>query len=156
MLLGTGGYELAGPMPYENSAHTLVLANPTGNGCVTCHMGPAQGVASGGHTFNVADENGNINTDACIQCHSDPDELEALAENREQQIDSLLNELATVLIARGLVNPNDPGRNVPGTYTGHEAGAVFNNAFVRESRDNGAHNFKYAKALLVNSIEAMK
>ncbi len=155
MLPGLNGYEIPGPMPYENSAHTLLLANNLGNACVTCHMGTAQGVESGGHTFRVISEGGDINTDACVACHSDENELLDLVADRQGQIEARLDELTTLMIERGLVNASN-GRNNTGTFEAYEAGIIFNWAFVKEDQSRGVHNFKYANALLVNSIAALQ
>jgi formate-dependent nitrite reductase cytochrome c552 subunit len=155
MLPGLNGYEVPGPMPYENSAHTLVLANPTANACIVCHMGTAQGEESGGHTFRVISEGGDINTDACVACHSDANVLEDLVADRQAQIEERLLELELILEARGVYNTSN-GQNNKGTFTGLEAGALFNLKFVEEDKSRGVHNFKYANALLVNSIAALQ
>jgi hypothetical protein len=155
MLPGLNGYEVAGPMPYENSAHTLLLANNVRNACIVCHMGTAQGTASGGHTFRVISEEGEINTDACVECHSDANALEDLVADRQTQIEMRLEELKTILVDRGLVNPVTD-LAITGMFEGHEAGALYNYRFVEEDKSRGVHNFKYANALLVNSIAALQ
>jgi hypothetical protein len=157
MLPGINGYELAGPSVYENSAHTLLLANNTANACIVCHMGPAQAAASGGHTFRVITEgeDGNINTAACISCHPVAADLTALTDDRQAQIEAKLYELEELLVARGLYNATTE-QNVKGDFEGHEAGALFNYKFVKEDRSRGVHNFKYSMALLTNSIAAMQ
>lgn len=157
MLPGINGYELAGPATYENSAHSLLLANNTANACITCHMGPAQAAASGGHTFRVITEgeDGNINTAACLACHPVAADLNALVDDRQAQIEAKLHELEELLVARGLYNSANE-QNVKGDFEGHEAGALFNYKFVKEDRSRGVHNFKYAHALLTNSIAAMQ
>lgn len=155
MLAGLNGYEVAGPQPYENSAHTTVVANPSKNACITCHMGTAQGENSGGHTFRVISEEGIINTAACVECHPVAADLLALVNDRQAQIEAKLLELEELLVAKGLYNATT-GQNVKGDYTEHEAGALFNYKFVEEDRSRGVHNFKYANALLVNSIAALQ
>lgn len=155
MLPGINGYEVAGPLPYENSAHTLLLANNVKHACIVCHMGPAQGTASGGHTFRVISEDGDLNVAACIECHTDDDILLDLVADRQGQIEARLEELKLALIARGLLNPTTD-LAITGSFEGHEAGALFNYRFVQEDNSRGVHNFKYANALLVNSIAAMQ
>ncbi|MDZ4749086.1 MAG: hypothetical protein SH808_11415 [Saprospiraceae bacterium] len=156
MLPGLNGYEVAGPAVYENSAHTLLLANNTGNACITCHMGTAQATNSGGHTFRVStDETGVINAAACIVCHPVAAEMNALVDDRQAQIEAKLAELEALLIARGIYDPLI-GQNTKGDYEGHEAGALFNYKFVKEDRSRGVHNFKYANALLTNSIASLQ
>ena len=155
MLPGIGGYEVPGSVAYENTAHTALLANNVRHACVACHMAAAEGVASGGHTFHVVDEDGAINEAACMECHTDGDALEDLVADRQMQIETRLEELRQLLIARGKLDP-DNDRAITGTYEGHEAGALFNYRFVQEDRSLGVHNFKYANALLSNSIEALQ
>jgi hypothetical protein len=155
MLSGLVGYELPGPAVYENSAHTLLLANSNGNGCITCHMGTAQATESGGHTFRVISEEGNINTAACVACHPVAADLNALVDDRQAQIEAKLLELENLLVARGLYDAAK-GQNIKGDYEGHEAGALYNFKFVEEDLSRGVHNFKYAMALLNNSIAAMQ
>jgi hypothetical protein len=59
------------------------------------------------------------------------------------------------LVARGLYNP-DNGQNLKKDFVGHEAGALYNFKFVEEDKSRGVHNFKYAMALLNNSIAALQ
>lgn len=157
MLPGINGYEVPGPQAYENSAHTLLLANNTANACIVCHMGTTQATASGGHTFRVITEgeDGTINTAACIACHPVAADLTALTDDRQAQIEAKLEELEALLVARGLFNATTE-QNTKGDFEGHEAGALFNYKFVKEDRSRGVHNFKYSYALLTNSIAAMQ
>jgi formate-dependent nitrite reductase cytochrome c552 subunit len=156
MLPGLNGYEIPGPAVYENSAHTVALANNTKNACIVCHMGTVQdGVASGGHTFRVITEEGVINTAACAECHPNANDLRALVTDRQTKIDTLLSQLETLLIARGKWNPAT-GQNKAGKYAQYEAGALFNFRYVAEDKSQGVHNYKYANALLVNSIAALQ
>lgn len=155
MLPGINGYEVAGPAPYENSAHTLLLANNVRNACIACHMGTAQAVNSGGHTFRVISEDGDLNHAACVECHLVADELDDLVMDRQGQIEARLEELRLLLIDRGLLN-GTTDLAIPGSFEGHEAGALFNYRFVQEDHSRGVHNFKYANALLVNSIASLQ
>jgi len=156
MLPGLNGYEIPGPVAYENSAHTALLANSAKNACITCHMGTVQeGVASGGHTFRVISEEGVINTAACAECHTNANDLNALVDDRQAQIEARLAELEGLLVARGLYNATS-GQNTKGKYAEYEAGALFNFKYVEEDKSRGVHNFKYANALLVNSIAALQ
>jgi hypothetical protein len=162
MLPGLTGYEVPGPTPYENSAHTLLLANAGANACVACHMAAAGGSAGeeygtfvGGHSFRVAGESGNINFAACSACHTVAADLTALVDDRQAQIEAKMAELRQLLIDRGLLNPTTD-LAIPGTFEGHEAGALFNYRFVQEDQSLGVHNFKYAYALLTNAIAALQ
>ena len=157
MLPGFGGYRVAGPESYENSAHTLLLANNTANACVQCHMGPALAGEYGGHTFRVSnDESGAINSNACIACHTTgAAALNALVDGSQATIDSLATVLEDILVARGLYNPTTE-QNLKVEFKGHEAGALYNFKFVTEDESRGVHNFKLSKALLTNSIASLQ
>jgi mono/diheme cytochrome c family protein len=154
MFTGSGAYRVG--TGYTNSAHTNLIDNA----CVTCHMASAQGVESGGHTFNVSNEDGDINTASCVQCHTDAGELETLIEDTQTDIAALLDELQTALIDKGILNPNDlPYANASGgnplQLTANELGALYNFQYVREDQSLGIHNYKFAKKLLENSIAAI-
>jgi len=156
MLPGLNGYEIPGPLAYENSMHTVLLANSAKNACITCHMGTVQeGDASGGHTFRVISEEGVINTAACAECHTNANDLKALVADRQSQIEARLGELEALLEARGKWNPAIE-QNAKGKYAEYEAGALFNFRYVAEDKSRGVHNFKYANALLINSIAALQ
>ena len=155
MLPGIGGYELAGPSVYENSAHTLLLANNTAGACIACHMAPQAAAASGGHTFRVTSETGVLNPTACVTCHPVAADLKTLFEDRQAQVEAKLLELETLLVARGLYNA-ETGLNNKGDFEVHEAGALYNFKYVEEDQSFGVHNFKYAMALLNNSIAALQ
>jgi len=154
MLPGLTGYELPGPAAYENSAHTLLLANNQANACVACHMAPGNST-SGGHTFNVVNEAGSVNFNACSACHTVSADLNALIADRQGIIEAKMAELRQLLVDRGKINPNTD-LAIPGEFTGHEAGALFNYRFVQEDQSMGVHNFKYANALLTNAIAALQ
>lgn len=156
MLPGLNGYEVAGPEPYVNSAHTALLGNANKNACIVCHMGTAQGTESGGHTFRVISETGSINTAACVECHPVANDLNTLVDAKQAEIEALLAELKTKLVDRGLLNATSDLAIVPQDFEVHEAGALYNYKFVQEDNSRGVHNFKYAKALLVNSIAALQ
>jgi len=118
-------------------------------------MGTAQATESGGHTFRVISEAGDINTAACAACHTDANALLELVADRQSQIEAKMLELENLLVVRGLYNPAN-GQNTKGDFEGHEAGALFNFKFVGEDKSRGVHNFKYANALLTNSIAALQ
>lgn len=151
MFVGSGGYEVG--TGYTNSAHTQFVENA----CVTCHMATAQGTALGGHTFNVSEgeEFGDINYAACSACHQDEGELETMVNDTRAEIDGLMEQLKNLLVDRGLLNPATD-LAIPGDFEGHEAGALYNYKYVEEDQSRGIHNYKYAKALLENSIAALQ
>ncbi len=152
MFTGNSGYELDFGTPYQNSAHTKLVKDA----CITCHMATANGTGSGGHTFNVADATtGAINTAGCVACHSTPADLNASIVSTQTEIANLLQTLKSKLVEKGLMNENTDAA-VARTYTGHELGAFYNYKYVSEDNSFGVHNYKYAKALLQNSIAALQ
>ncbi len=157
MLSGLVGYEVAGSESYSNSVHTFLLANNTANGCISCHMATAQGSSAGGHTFRVTSEGGSLNDAGCstTSCHP-AGTAGDLMDDRQMQIDTLLNDLRTVLVDKGLLDANTDYAIVPQDFDAHEAGALYNFKYVLEDKSRGVHNFKYAKALLINSKEAIE
>lgn len=152
MLAGVGiagGYEIGSG--YTNSLHTILVENA----CVTCHMAPLMdGRAAGGHTFRVSTEEGEINFNGCVECHSN-DEAETLVTNTQADITEKLETLAGLLRDIGILNA-DANRSVPGTYSAVEVGCYYNYIFIVEDKSLGVHNAKYAKTLLNNSIAALQ
>jgi formate-dependent nitrite reductase cytochrome c552 subunit len=150
MLTGSGAYTVG--TGYVNSAHGNTNLNE--NGCVTCHMASAQAVESGGHTFRVSNEDGDLNYAGCLECHADEDEVDALVLTARADIDGLLSDLETKLIDLGLLG-TDGYAIVPQEFTEHQAGALYNYQYVKEDNSRGIHNYKFAKKLLENSIAAL-
>lgn len=158
LLAGISGYEVAGSMNYTNAMHTNIE-----NGCVTCHMADAPGIDMGGHAMNVGID-GSINDSGCLECH--PDGIDDATEALQEEIHMLLEELHNLLIAQSISDSagyllGDDGENRasssnPANLTATEAGTFFNFKFIEEDRSGGVHNWKYAKALLTNSIEAIQ
>ena len=153
MFTGSAGYELDFGTPYTNSAHTTLIQDA----CVTCHMATAVGTASGGHTFRVTHAaSGAVNTAGCVSCHTDAADLTAKITDTQTEIATLLEELKTKLVDKGLLNPTTDLAIVPQDFEGHEAGALYNYKYVEEDQSLGIHNYKYTKALLLNSIAALQ
>jgi hypothetical protein len=154
LFTGSGAYKVGDG--YTNSAHTGLIEN----GCITCHMATAQGLEAGGHTFNVSNEDGEINQAGCVQCHDNSGELETMIVDTQTEIQALLDELQQKLLDNGILNPNDlPYANAssgnPLELTADELGALYNFQYVREDQSLGIHNYKFAKKLLENSIAAL-
>ena len=150
MFTGSGAYKVGDG--YENSVHTAAIQN----GCITCHMASAQGVESGGHTFNVSNEDGEINDAGCVSCHdglSKP--LEEYITETQTEIAGLIADLRQELIDRGLLDPDTDYAIVPQDFEEHEAGALYNYKYVTEDNSLGIHNYNFAKKLLENSIAAL-
>ncbi|MCO6476865.1 MAG: ammonia-forming cytochrome c nitrite reductase subunit c552 [Phaeodactylibacter sp.] len=152
MFTGNTGYEIEGPAQYANSVHTLAIDN----GCVNCHMAEvADGRAAGGHTFRVASEGGDLNFAGCVQCHDDTGELETLVEDTQAEIADLLTQLGARLNELGILDDALEYAVTPIDITNEQLGILWNYQYVREDNSFGVHNYKYAKALLENSIAAL-
>ncbi|MCB0571402.1 MAG: ammonia-forming cytochrome c nitrite reductase subunit c552 [Phaeodactylibacter sp.] len=149
---GAGAYEVPGPTPYTNSVHTSLVENS----CISCHMATvASGRSSGGHTFRVESETGSLNTAGCAQCHTDNTELLAKVEETQATIDDLLLQLGTRMNELGLLDDALEYAVTPKDFTSEQLGILWNYQYVKEDKSLGVHNFKYAKALLENSIAAL-
>lgn len=158
VLGGFGGYEVSGSMTYTNAMHTTIE-----NACVTCHMADSPVTESGGHAMNVAYD-GNLNETGCIACH--PDGIEDATIAKQEEIHMLLEELHNILITQlisdssgyllGADGENRASSSNPASLSADKAGAFFNFKLIEEDRSGGIHNWKYAKALLTNSIEAIQ
>ena len=156
MFTGNAGYEVAGSVNYTDGFHTPIVEN----GCVTCHMAETTGGRdAGGHTFRVASEDGELNTNGCIQCHMDEDELLALVDDTQAELEDLLLQLGTKLFEMGILRDNlesvNASSSAPLELTDDEVGALWNYQYVREDKSLGVHNGKYARALLINSLESL-
>ena len=119
-------------------------------------MAPAFGNSAGGHTFNMVYQyHGQMrdNIAACTQCHAGIENFNI--NGVQDEIEDLLGQLEDLLLAAGILNP-ESGRWNPGTYPTNVTGAALNWKFVEEDRSHGIHNYKYAKALLTNSIELLQ
>lgn len=152
IIAGIGGYEISGSTAYENSAHTSAIDE----GCVTCHMAEAYGDQAGGHQMGMTySYHGHdvVNLAGCTSCHSDESALETKIETTQTEIETLLASLADKLVTAGALSATNG--TVPGTYSANVAGALMNYRLVEEDRSGGVHNYKYAKALLENSIASI-
>jgi len=150
IIAGAGAYEVG--TGYANSAHTELVTD----GCVTCHMAEPYGTQAGGHQMGIEYEyHGNIelNLQGCLACHPDEDALIILMEATKEDIETLLADLKSVLETQGILDEN--GYINEGTWSADQAGAYLNYITVLEDRSGGAHNFAYARTLLVNSIASL-
>ncbi len=154
MLAGKGPFPIPGSMPYINSAHT----NLVDGGCVTCHMGPATGIFGGGHQMNIKYTTGSGGTAyqyaGCLGsgCHGNAGEVTALVNPNREEISTLLYQLRDRLQDLGLLNQAELVPT-PLTMTQMEAASILNYKFVYGDASYGAHNYRFTKALLVNTLE---
>ncbi len=152
LVFGLGGFEVEGSLPYESSPHKDLITD----GCISCHMAPAFGDSGGGHTFNMRYESHGDqvpNIIACTPCHSGAEDFNI--NGAQEDIEMLLTQLGSKLIEEGVLNPNTGLWN-RGTYPTKLAGAALNWIYIEEDRSMGVHNYKYAKALLTNSLESLE
>jgi len=146
MLTGTNGYEYPG-FTYEQTNHKLA----TEDGCLDCHMKVTENLRVGGHSFNMAFDDGTeelINTGACFACHGDMDDFDY--QGVQTEIDTLVANLRTELVSAGLVSA---GTGLPRTATtsSDSAGAVWNYLLAIEDRSRGVHNRRYIRSLLTSA-----
>jgi hypothetical protein len=125
-----------------------------------------EGYDVGGHSWNMVSLTDEEVTLAGVcsnaSCHPTADGLDFLAdfdydddgtiEGYQTEIDGLLEELATLLVAQGVLSGS--GAPTSGTIAdGHLAGAVWNYVSIEEDRSHGVHNFSYIRSLLDASID---
>jgi hypothetical protein len=152
MFTGNAGYEVAGSESYANGAHTNLVQNA----CITCHMAEVDGGRNaGGHTFRVISEGGSLNTNGCIQCHTDEGELLTLVDETQAEIEDLLLQLGTRMNELGILDDELEYAVVPNELTNVQLGVLWNYQYVKEDKSFGVHNGKYARALLKNSLAAL-
>jgi hypothetical protein len=150
VVAGVGFAEIEGSVAYPAPGSNFHLMHGgEAVSCVGCHMGEyGQG---GGHTWKP-------NLDACVACHGA--EMEDYDYSGGQtDIEHLLEQLREKLVEHGVVEYVEADaayEPVVGTYPMNQARAFFNWAGLEEDRSLGAHNPKYVRALLLNSIEALE
>lgn len=169
VVAGIGGFEIPGPESYPS---TNPHKNLIKDGCVTCHMAPSIYSVVGGHSFKMESElegQNVINVSACANQSCHPGAKSFDIEGKVTEIKGLIAQLRQILIDKGLL---DVSRNVDGskvlneyimlpgnkpkTFSSLEAGAVLNYLILAKDRSKGIHNYKYTKALLVNTINALQ
>jgi hypothetical protein len=141
-------------MPYESSGHTGLVD------CADCHMNRDGGDDVGGHTFNMVKPDGSENIAACTGCHAGLTEFDHNGVMSE--IHDLVDELHHLLMDHKMLD--DTGHIITSTsedgimrkFASNEAGVCFNYFIAHYEGSYGIHNYKYIKALLVNSIEEVE
>jgi hypothetical protein len=133
MMLGIGG---AGSVVGSPGAHNMLARNT----CVTCHIGK-----DASHTFEPQ-------LSSCLDCHQEAEDFDIGGVQTEVAV--LIAELGELLEAKGMYHDGHP---VVGTYPAAEAQALWNYIFILvEDGSLGVHNPGYTKALLEDSIAALK
>lgn len=151
VLIGTNGYEYPG-FTYEQSEHRTA----TEDGCLDCHMKHPENLRVGGHSFNMTYDDGAeeiVNVSACADCHGDLDDFDY--NGAQTEIDSLVANLRTTLVAAGLVSGTTGLPRTVANVASDSAGAVFNYMMAIEDRSWGVHNLKYMRGLLTSAQQYM-
>ncbi|SHJ47289.1 hypothetical protein SAMN05444280_12063 [Tangfeifania diversioriginum] len=146
IVLGVGFAEIDGTANYPEQGSSYHYNEDAS--CIGCHMGEYEN--GGGHTWKA-------NLDACIDCHgSDMDDFNY--GNGQALVEAELNKLRDKLLELGVVAGDEENgyHPVTGEYPMLQAQAYFNWIGLVEDRSLGAHNPKYVKALLANTIEALE
>lgn len=154
VLSGVGAFEIGGSMTYINSGHTGTI------GCTKCHMNKDGGDDVGGHSFSMVSPTGVENIAACTSCHGSATSFDI--HDVQTEITGLLEHLRELLIEKKLIDeeghviPSSKAEGIGRKFTSNEAGAVFNYLLLEEDKSEGAHNYKYTKAALTNTIELVE
>lgn len=163
VLYGVGLAEIAGSMSYQTAGSGIHMAGK----CTGCHMA-TYGNGQGGHTWNPA-------LDACNSCHG-ASETNFDYGGVQTTVQVQLDEIRDTLLARGviefesgdyyelneetgvieLVTAAGGYHPVEGTYPMGDVQAFFNWKGLKDDRSLGVHNPKYVKAILTNTLEALK
>ncbi|MBK7105640.1 MAG: ammonia-forming cytochrome c nitrite reductase subunit c552 [Ignavibacteriae bacterium] len=178
MLLGKNAPNYG--VDFPSSPHAIA----GGNACVDCHMAgesafDAEGnlLKFGGHTFNMNNEEGEDNVEACEPCHGNVGETfkekkyyingsadldgDGTAEGLQEEVHGLLEELATYLPknADGVVliqSTADFTTAADDSLTPRIMRAGYVYFFVEEDRSLGVHNPQFTIAMLKTAISDMK
>ena len=139
LLEGIQGALIVGSTPYpapKSAKHR------SGSSCVSCHMGKSSDGKNGAHSWHPT-------PNACTACHTGgaPTSVTGFAAD--------MATLQGLLVAKGAYNATT-NAFTSNTVPIKVAQAAWNYALLLEDRSNGVHNPTYAKALLKNSIEALK
>lgn len=147
VVAGLGFAEIEGSVEYPTpgTSKHLQLASCTG-----CHMGEFVN-KQGGHSWNPS-------LNACNTCHDATDadfNYGGVRSDVATKLETLRDELVRLGVVE-YIEADAAYEPVVGTYPMIQAQAFFNWAGLEEDRSFGAHNPKYVKALLQNSIEALE
>lgn len=175
IVAGVGFAQIAGSVSYPEAGSSKHLEKAS---CTGCHMGEfSEGTAGSYSTPGVKPMGGhswNPSLNACNTCHKENNtdfNYGGVRTDVATKLETLRNELVRLGVVEfaqnsiyelnektgviELVVQAGQYHPVPGTYPTIQARAFFNWAGLDEDRSFGAHNPKYVKALLQNSIEAL-
>jgi hypothetical protein len=111
--------------------------------CVNCHLGEEQD-----HSFEA-------NLSSCQVCHSDATNFDI--NGVQTEIQAMVDELGEKLVAAGLIDVNgEEGHPIVTEAPEAQAIALWNWIYVaHEDKSMGAHNPKFAKAMLQAGLDAL-
>ncbi len=154
MLIGQGGFRFtAGAV---NNSHASVA---TQDGCMKCHFGVGVGYSYGEHTFRLEDDLsgeqylGNCNISGC---HLGSPLTDFDGRPIQDTIRMLSDSLAKLMVAANILTGDDEDSTeyyIDSTVSGDAARILFNYLFVKQDGSRGAHNAKYARTLLQESVQ---
>jgi len=151
---GVGLFEFPGSANIRGGP--FVHGQPT-VGCPRCHMAtPINGAQAGGHSLNMeADGDENINGCKSSGCHS-VSVTDFGAFGVQADVQGKLDQLATLLRAKGIMAAAPSVSSVAGTWPADVAAAFINWQMIAEDKRLGFHNPPYVQAVVQNTIEAMQ
>ncbi|MBU1014250.1 MAG: ammonia-forming cytochrome c nitrite reductase subunit c552 [Bacteroidetes bacterium] len=156
VLAGEGLIKMGGTATYGINTH----ANYVEDGCVACHMAAATGTSTGGHTFNVTnEETGAISYAGCTSCHTSTTEVTAQVKALQLEVQTLLDELQAILTAKGIYDDGSKGHAgyaIAGSQPANLAAAFINWQLATEDKSLGVHNPQYVIGILKNTIAKVK
>lgn len=151
VVAGVGFAEIPGSVAYPvvgSNKHITAMDQAKG-ACVGCHMAPFKN-KQGGHSYIPS-------LAACNTCHG----AEITDYNYggvQSDVQAKLDQLRDKLVALGVVEWLEADQAYEpkvGTFPMIQAQAYYNWIGITEDRSLGAHNPKYVKALLTNTLEAL-
>ncbi|WP_321282044.1 hypothetical protein [Marinifilum fragile] len=146
---GVGFAEIEGSVEYPEAGSSFHLKQAS---CTGCHMADFDNDRDeGGHTWNPS-------LVACNTCHEANEEdfnYGGVRSDIAAKLDILRDELLRLGVLE-YVEADEAYEPVPGTYPTVQARAFFNWVGLSEDRSFGAHNPKYIRALLINTIEKVQ
>jgi hypothetical protein len=153
VLGGVGLFDLAGDVdggPFVHGGSDV--------GCPTCHMAQPFGAQAGGHTMAMTYEYHGAEVDnvaGCMTsgCHSSVEDFGKFGV--QDDVTAKLDELATLLRAKGIMAAAPSVSSVSGTFPADVAAAFVNWQTIFEDKSLGIHNPPYVLGILQGSIDAM-
>ena len=168
MLLGTNGYE------FGQDLSGLMTHGGVEDACVTCHMSPRNlGTSSPlpNHAMGMIDANNKDIVHACVECHGEIEEFtdiramddydgDGAIESAFAEVDGLLATLKAQLPVNANGDVIEGGADsvivkAHPKWGVNLLGAMWNYQYVVHDFSKGAHNTKYAVAILKASLAAI-